>query len=174
MNNYLYWKWKNVHPGVEKQHKGSNKSNNTGYGRPDLSHSVCHSNRTSFSWETAGCRDVGFNVDFIVCVRMDDQTDGWTDGRIIKWADGWMDVWKNREGNEEAWMDKWTKGSNSGYWFLSMVLKSHTRAERLPTELSVAHVGIFKNATVISLRFFQICMIFKGKLYRDTSILGSI
>lgn len=34
-------------------------------------------------------------------------------------------------------MNEWTKGSNSGYWFLSMVLKS--LAEWIPTELSIVH-----------------------------------
>lgn len=36
-------------------------------------------------------------------------------------------------------MDEWTKGSNSGYWFLSMVLKSQALAEWLPIELPIVH-----------------------------------
>lgn len=68
---------------------------------------------------------------------------GWTvshmDWWLIRWADGKMHVWENGDRNREVWMDEWTKGSNSGHWFLSLVLKSGGLSEWLPTELPIIH-----------------------------------
>ena len=53
-------------------------------------------------------------------------------------------------------MDEWTKGSNSGCLFLSMVLKFQALAEWLPIELSIIHcIKFFLNAIVIGYSFSQ-------------------